>query len=228
MIKTRVISPFLQISIFLIISLAALVVNFQGTFILALMGCSYLLIQGKIKATLKWLTGTIILSAIMFVLWHTNYFLLALCGMIVTIFYKLLPALIFAVSLSYLPINKLRQTMNRLKVSARFQMMFIVGLRYFSILSSELHEIRQARLVHGLSFLNWRFIFSPNLLFEYSLVPTLMRTTKLIDELSVAAFTQGLINPYPKRDQNLVTGHIIDIIGIFYFVIALIVIGLNR
>lgn len=221
-------SPFLQMGLFLVVTAAALVVNLWGTFLLALLGCCALLGQGQLRAFLRWGLITSILSGSMFYLLNTHYFALALCGMVVTIAYKMLPALIFAVLLGLIPINRLRATMNRLKIPTQFQMLLFVGLRYFGILSEELHEIRQARLVHGLSFANWQLIWSPQLLFEYSLVPMLMRTTSLIDELSVAAFVEGLINPYPKFTEHLVRVSLSDALGLVEIIVAVGVIACNH
>lgn len=56
----------------------------------------------------------------------------------------------------------------------------------------------------------------------------LMRTTSLIDELSVAAFVEGLINPYPKFTEHLVRVSLSDALGLVEIMVAVGVIACNH
>ncbi|GAJ25791.1 transmembrane component [Liquorilactobacillus sucicola DSM 21376 = JCM 15457] len=185
------IDPFFQILTFVLIISLTFFVSLTESFVLALFGVAYLFIQGAFKPGLKYLCVTLLTSLLLILILRTTNTYIGLLGWLITILFKLLPTMIFGVSLGLIPINELRSVMASFKIPNQLQMALIVGLRYFAILSDELHEIRQARLTHGLSFRNPIYFRRPLLIMDYYLVPTLMRTTKLIDDLSVAAYTEG-------------------------------------
>lgn len=197
------IDPFFQILTFVLIISLTFFVSLKESFVLALLGVAYLIVQGTFKSGLKYLVATLLISLMLVLILRTTNTYISLLGWLITILFKLLPTMIFGVSLGLIPINELRNVMAGFKIPNQLQMALIVGLRYFSILSDELHEIRQARLTHGLSFRNPIYFRKPLLLMDYYLVPTLMRTTKLIDDLSVAAFTEGLIEPVKAGSRRL-------------------------
>lgn len=134
------------------------------------------MIQNKKVLSLKYLSISILFIVSIMYIMQTNNTYLGLLGWLMTIMFKLLPTIIFGSSLGLVPINELRNIMLTLKIPSELQMALIVGIRYFSILNDEFHEIKQARLTHGLSLRNPIYYKKPLLIMEYYLIPTLMRT----------------------------------------------------
>ncbi|MGX4593249.1 hypothetical protein JNUCC76_04830 [Leuconostoc sp. JNUCC 76] len=181
------------------------------------------MIQNKMILSFKYLSISVVFIFCIIYIGATNNTYLGLLGWIITIMFKLLPTIIFGSSLGLVPINELRSIMVTLKVPSEIQMSLIVGIRYFSILNDEFREIKQARLTHGLSLRNPIYYRKPVLIMEYYLIPTLMRTTRLIDDLSIAAFTEGLTVSGKKTSYKLIRLNVNTFIGLLFILLILIV-----
>ena len=104
--------------------------------------------------------------------------------------------LIIAVTAAYpvakAPTGKLIASLDRLKAPRTLTISLAVLFRFLPTIGMEYSEIRRAQKYReiGTSFKNT--VLKINQLFEYTLVPLLIRTTKIADELTASAEVRGM------------------------------------
>lgn len=86
------------------------------------------------------------------------------------------------------------ETLERLRVPRMIIIPFAVTLRYLPTVKIELHYIRESLKIRCIDTSFSAFIKSPVRFIEYMLVPVLMRSMRLADELSAAAIVRGIEN----------------------------------
>ncbi len=68
----------------------------------------------------------------------------------------------------------------------------VVLLRFFPAIRNEFHAIRSALKFRGIGVTVWNVLVHPLKTFEYILIPMLIRTTRIAEELSAAAIVRGV------------------------------------
>ncbi|MDO5574341.1 MAG: energy-coupling factor transporter transmembrane component T [bacterium] len=86
------------------------------------------------------------------------------------------------------------ETLEKLKIPRMLIIPFAVTLRYLPTVKAELGFIRESLKLRGIDTSFPAFVKSPVKWMEYMLVPVLMRSLRLADELSAAAMVRGIEN----------------------------------
>ncbi len=114
---------------------------------------------------------------------------------------RLIIAVITAYPVTKAPVGKLIASLDKLKMPRTATISLAVLFRFMPTVSMEFSAIRQAQKYRGIGMLNRKLLKQLPKLFEYTLVPLLIRTTKVADELTASAEVRGMklrgrYNPY--------------------------------
>lgn len=93
-----------------------------------------------------------------------------------------------------LSIGEMIETLERLRLPRQIVIPFAVMLRYLPTVKLEMHCIRDSLKIRGIDYSLFAFLKSPVRWMEYMLVPILMRSVRLADELSATAMVRGIEN----------------------------------
>ena len=114
---------------------------------------------------------------------------------------RLVIAIMTAYPVAKAPVGKLIASLDKLKVPRTITISLAVLFRFMPTVSMEYSAIRQAQKYRGIGIRSGRMIGQLPRLFEYTMVPLLIRTTKVADELTASAEVRGMklsgeYNPY--------------------------------
>ena len=198
-------------------SLAVFVTN-TGAMALAILAIAFVLLQGYFRLAAQWFIFYFIFSALLLLLYTVDgNGILNAALLMLAITSKMLPTLIFASSLAKVPTGRLLSSLQKINVPKSILLTLAVALRFFPVLRSESKLIQENAHIRGISLRqlkNWR---KPLLLFEYAIVPLLMRTIRLADDLSAAASTRGIDAPYKKTSQHHIAFRTYDSVACLFF-----------
>lgn len=109
------------------------------------------------------------------------------------VFIQMLPAFIMIGFLvNRLKITEFINALTRLKVHKNLVLPLSVTLRFFPMLKQEIGFIKDAMRIRGLNTSAVSWITKPMQTFELIIIPILMRSLKIADEMSASAITRGL------------------------------------
>lgn len=116
---------------------------------------------------------------------------------------QILPRLLFLRMLGtsltkILSIGEMIETLERLRLPRQIVIPFAVMLRYLPTMKLEMHYIRDSLKIRGIDYSVLAFLKAPVKWMEYMLVPILMRSIRLADELAATAMVRGIEN-HTKR-----------------------------
>ena len=198
-------------------SLAVFVTN-TGAMALAILAIAFVLLQGYLRLAAQWFIFYFIFSALLLLLYTVDgNGILNAALLMLAITSKMLPTLIFASSLAKVPTGRLLSSLQKINVPKSILLTLAVALRFFPVLRSESKLIQENAHIRGISLRqlkNWR---KPLLLFEYAIVPLLMRTIRLADDLSAAASTRGIDAPYKKTSHHHIAFRTYDSVACLFF-----------
>ncbi|MEW9122633.1 MAG: energy-coupling factor transporter transmembrane component T [Thermotaleaceae bacterium] len=151
----------------------------------------------------------------------SNYFLVAATQGILNIFvvmisgmlYRIMPAFIMGYYLVMTTtVSEIIAAMECMRVPNQIIIPMSVMFRFFPTIAEEAKAIRDAMEMRGLSFWGGRYLNNPLAMLEYRLVPLLMSTVKIGEELSAAALTRGLGSPVKRTNICKIGFSIWDIV----------------
>lgn len=90
------------------------------------------------------------------------------------------------------PTGRLIASLNRMKLPKAATLSLAVLFRFMPTLSQEYRSIRDAQKFRGIGSSFWETIKHPFLTIEYILIPMMIRTSKVADELSASAQVRGM------------------------------------
>lgn len=144
-----------------------------------------------------------------------------LLASILFLFYGLMPVLTMgAYVMTTTSPGEFSAAMLRLHVPRKIIIPFEVLFRFFPTIMEEAHSINMAMRMRGI-MLGGKH---PGRILEYRLVPLLMSTVKIGDELSAAAMTRCIDAPGAKSSINEIGFHIQDLIATIIGVALLILV----
>ena len=136
-----------------------------------------------------------------------NMFVVMISGM----FYRLMPALIMGYYLvATTTVSEFTAAMERMHVSKKIVIPLSVMFRFFPTVREEAKSINDAMRMRGIGGINT--VKNPMAALEYRLVPMLMCSVKIGDELSAASLTRGLGSPIKRTNICQIGFHPTDII----------------
>lgn len=106
------------------------------------------------------------------------------------------------------PVNEMITGMYAMKIPRPFIISFSVAMRFFPTAKEEIRNVRDAMTLRGTKFSLYNLRKRPGIIFEGFIVPLLVRSSTVADELSAASITRGLDNPilrtaFIKLDMKL-------------------------
>ena len=135
--------------------------------------------------------------------------LLRMCRMYIPI------VIIFIFTVSTTTVSEFVASFERMKISSKITIPFSVMFRFFPTLGEEYKSIKDAMAFRGIGLSFGRFIKNPIKTFEYIIVPLLMSSMTIAEELSAAALSRGLDH---KSKRTNVTK--VGLCALDYFVIT--------
>ncbi|MCO7127056.1 energy-coupling factor transporter transmembrane protein EcfT [Sporolactobacillus shoreicorticis] len=204
----------LQFAMLILCSILVFIVGTTGLSAVAVIAFLFLLSQGLIKQAFKWIIiffGLLVCSVGLF---HAPWSVLNYLNFILLIILRFIPLLMVAASLGVLPTGELVAGLKKLKIPESILLTLTVALRFFPILMDEIKMINDSAYLRGLSVRDWRNWKHPLILFEHMIVPLLMRTLKLVDDLSASASTRGIDAPGEKTSLYQIKFRQFDVVNV--------------
>lgn len=113
--------------------------------------------------------------------------------MLVGLFYRMMPGLVMSYYLiATTTVSEFVSSMERIHIPKQIIIPFSVMFRFFPTINEESSAIKDAMRMRGIVIGGQKFKQNPFSLLEYRMVPLLMSTVKIGDELSAASLTRGL------------------------------------
>lgn len=162
-----------------------------------------LLLSKKIKPSV------IYLFAYLLSVYAENYLISSTSGIIniiilipSTLVSRMLPGFIMGYFIiNTTTVSEFVAAMEKMHISKKIIIPFSVMFRFFPTIGEECASINNAMRMRGIDLGNSRFFKSPISMIEYRMVPLMMCTVKIGDELSAASLTRGLGSP--KKRTNI-------------------------
>ncbi len=118
---------------------------------------------------------------------------------ILAIVCKSIPTVMYALCiLLTTKISALISAMQRMRVPPRLTIPLAAGLRFFPTAMDEFRHVREAMRLRGVQPSVKNLLVRPGLVFEGSIIPLMLRSATIAEELSAASVTRGL-SPDRKR-----------------------------
>ncbi len=169
-----------------------------GVLLLLAVTSVYLLVQGMYKKTLKFLLGFEILFGLQYLIDTYLTGAAAFFGFVVFIIVRFIPVLMAASALSAAPSGEMIAALQKMHIPKAVIIPLAVGLRFMPSISKEFSAIRDAMRLRGISLASWNTLAHPVITAECVLVPLLIRSMKISDELGASATARGIDNPGPR------------------------------
>lgn len=145
-----------------------------------------------------------------------NIFVVMLAGMT----YRLFPALIMGYYLiTTTTVSEFIASMERMRISKKIVIPISVMFRFFPTVGEEARAIGDAMRMRGIRFGSGGFK-KPMAMLEYRLVPLLMCSVKIGDELCAASLTRGLGNPEKRTNICSIGFGVLDVVLVTVGIIA--------
>ncbi|NTW02203.1 MAG: energy-coupling factor transporter transmembrane protein EcfT, partial [Oscillochloris sp.] len=122
-------------------------------------------------------------------------------GFMLYYFMRFIPLMMAAAALGTASPGELIAALQKMRLPKSVIIPLAVGLRYMPGIAQEYQAIQQAARLRGVSVSFFGFLRNPQLTLECALVPLLMRSLKIADELAASAVTRGI--EYPSARSTL-------------------------
>lgn len=123
--------------------------------------------------------------------------------------------IVFVFTISTTTVSEFVASFERMKISSKITIPFSVMFRFFPTLTEEYNSIKDSMAFRGIGISFGRFIKNPIKTFEYIIVPLLMSSMTIAEELSAAALSRGLDHKSKRTSITKVGLQILD-----YFIIV--------
>jgi len=187
--------PRAQLLIVLLAGAACALVPWTGALALTVVLALYLSLQGLWKAALTFLLGMMLLAVAYAVSVSAGVTVLDFVAFMLSLLLRTLPVAMAAYPLGFVPSGRLIASLQRLHLPKGLLIALAVALRFLPMLRLEYEAVQTSARLRGLSaskLKNWR---NPLQMFEYRIVPLLMRSLKIADELAASASVRGIEAP---------------------------------
>lgn len=145
---------------------------------------------GCFRKAVSYTLAYIILWGILYVLKDVRY--LGNLPLLTVYIRRLLLPVMAAAPIMTAPTGRLIASLNRMKLPKAATLSLAVLFRFMPTLSQEYRSIRDAQKFRGIGSSFWETIKHPFLTIEYILIPMMIRTSKVADELSASAQVRGM------------------------------------
>lgn len=216
--------PRIQIIILFLIGFMVLFANVKELLWLNGYMIIYLMINGKYKQTITSSIVLIILYGLHNSISQSSYQVVRLLGFFTFLGLRFRPIMLVSSVLQDVPSGKLVASLQRLHIPKNIVITLSVMLRFFPMIQYEYETIQISAKLRGLSWNQIRNWVHPLRSFEYAVVPLMMRTLKISDELAASAATKGIEYPKPRTSIYAIQTSLLDYMILILFLIGCILV----
>lgn len=191
----------IQFALLLMMAVSVLFADIRQLVILNAFSLFYLLLTKPIRQFC--ISAILVLGVVLlhFKLLETSHQLLRFSAFFSFLFLRFAPVMQFASVLQDLPTGKMMASLQKLRIPKMILITLCVTLRFFPILQFENEMIQISSRLRGLSLRQPKNWLHPLRSFEYSVIPLMMRTLRIADELAASAATKGI--DYPDKRSSI-------------------------
>lgn len=175
--------------------------------------CVLSLLMGQKKLVWKYIIFYLIVAAVQQLCVYAPQTIHTIISVFTLFIRVMIPVVLFAsVFIATTKVSELIAAMYSLKIPKSITITFAMTLRFFPTFDEEVHSIYNAMKLRGIT-LSLKNIFTrPMLLLEAMVVPIVMRSVSIAEELSASAVTRGIDNPAERTSFVLLKIRKSDII----------------
>ena len=177
----------------------------------------YLLVQGLYKQTIRYLAITVLLIVFQAMLTRVGTGVVTTLSFITYLGLRFMPVIMGAGSLGRIPSGKLIAGLTKLRLPRGLLISLAVSFRFMPVMRLEYEAIQVSAKLRGVSVTSPKNWLRPLRTFEYTIVPLLMRSLKISDELAASATTKGIDYPGKKTSIHKVIFGMQDIIVLMVY-----------
>lgn len=139
-------------------------------------------------------------------------------GMLLFMLQRLLPLFLLAGWISKsVRVSHLISALQGMRIPKGFTISLAVALRFIPTVQYEFASIRKSMKLRGVDISAKNILTKPVRTLEYTIVPLLLRSMKVSDELAASAMTRGLDRPGPRTSAEEVRLRPSDYAGLLLF-----------
>ncbi|MEJ8304502.1 energy-coupling factor transporter transmembrane component T [Saccharibacillus sacchari] len=210
--------PRSQLLIVLLAGAACALVSWTGALALTFVLALYLAVQGLWKAGLSFLIGMALLAVAYAGSISAGVTVLDFVAFMLGLLLRTLPVVMAAYPLGFVPSGRLIASLQRLHLPKGLLVALAVALRFLPMLRLEYESVQTSARLRGLSaskLKNWK---NPLKMFEYRIVPLLMRSLKIADELAASASVRGIEAPGKRTSIYIIRLNLQDYAAPIFFI----------
>lgn len=186
--------------------------------------CILSLLMGQKKLVWKYIIFYVVIATIQQLCVYTPQAVHTILSIFTLFIRVMIPVVLFASTfISTTKVSELIAAMYSLKIPRSITITFAMTLRFFPTFGEEVHNIYNAMKLRGIT-VSLRNVFTrPMLLLEAMVVPIVMRSASIAEELSASAVTRGIDNPAERTSFVILKIRTKDILVLFLFIILFVV-----
>ncbi|UHA72706.1 energy-coupling factor transporter transmembrane component T [Paenibacillus sp. 481] len=193
--------PRTQLLIVLMSSLAVFLVDMNKLLWIIAFMTVYLLLQSIYKSTLQLLLLTGLLFLLQNWIARTDVEIIKMFGFVTYLGLRLMPVFMASLSFVRVPSGKLMAALQQMKLPMGMVIAITVSSRYMPVMRLEHEAIQTSASLRGVSYRSPKNWLRPLRTFEHTIVPLLMRSLKISDQLAASATTKGI--DYPGKKTSI-------------------------
>ena len=155
---------------------------------------------------------------------QSDHQVLKLSGFFTFLGLRFTPVILVSAILQKVPSGKLVASLQTMNMPKNIIITLAVAMRFLPIMKFEYETIQMSSQLRGLSLRQLKNWLHPLRSFEYTIIPLMMRTLKIADELAASAATKGIDYPKPRTSIYMIHITILDYIILLLFAAANIVV----
>lgn len=216
--------PRTKLFLMVIITLSAILMPGTLTEVAILSAIAVLaLLQGEYKRCAGFLLFYAGMYALLLCARYMPQFLAGMAVMICAVLHKMLPSMMFALCI-LLPtkISSLISAMQSMHIPRKITIPVAVGLRYFPAAAEEIRAIKDAMKLRGINVSIKNLFTRPGIMLEGAVVPLMLRSASIAEELSASAITRGIDSGRRRTSMEKLQFRIQDYLCLAVFTVLLI------
>jgi energy-coupling factor transport system permease protein len=170
----------------------------------------YLLAQGMGRRALQFSIAFFVLYGLNFLINTYAASLGPIFGFMLYYFMRFIPVMMAAAALGTASPGELIAALQKMRLPKSVIIPLAVSLRYMPGIAQEYRAIQEAARLRGVSLTLLGFLKNPQITLECALVPLLMRSLKIADELAASAASRGIEHPGPRTSLRVVQFQWVD------------------
>jgi energy-coupling factor transporter transmembrane protein EcfT len=170
----------------------------------------YLLVQGLGRNAVQFSAGFAVLYGLQVLINTYAAILGPIFGFMLYYFMRFIPVMMAATALGTASPGELIAALQKMRLPKTVIIPLAVALRYMPGIAQEHQAIQEAARLRGVSLTFFGFLKNPQLTLECAMVPLLMRSLKIADELAASAATRGIEHPGQRTSLRQVQFRYID------------------